>query len=74
MVETSQACAVAQGMPCETQMHVEVQGEVTVKKKSLVGYSLWKEKGRSRRPLCFFLGLGFWLNTKNIQKWMGSTL
>lgn len=33
MVETSQACAVAQGMPCETQMDVEVQGEVTMKKK-----------------------------------------
>ena len=48
MVETSQACAVAQGMPCETQMHVEVQGEVTLKKENLVGTSLWKEKGISR--------------------------
>ena len=48
MVEMSQACAVAQGMPCETQMHVEVQGEVTLKKESLVGTSLWKEKGISR--------------------------
>ena len=48
MVETSQACVVAQGMPCETQLDVEEQGEVTMKKKSLVGCCLWKEKGRSR--------------------------
>lgn len=48
MVGTSQACAVAQGLPCETQRQVEVQGEVTLKKESLVGASLWKEEGRSR--------------------------